>query len=126
MKTQLHHFAYKIQPNTLETVIKLLEKLGCKVSYRKGQERWCMISQDKNIIQLIETEDTPINIETKTNTHIAFISQTPQEDIEKIKQWAKENNIEFRQGEWYEGAYWFDLPKMFSNFVIEIMDTKLL
>lgn len=46
-------------------------------------------------IQMIETKDQPLPIEKKINTHIAFLSNTPKEEIEK---WAKEKNINFKQG----------------------------
>ena len=127
MKTKLHHFAYNITPNKLELVLELLEKFGCKLNYREGNARWCIVQQ-KPIptgIQIIETNDKPIPTKTKINTHIAFLSDTPKEDIEKIKQWSKSKGIEFKQGNWSDKELWFDLPDVFTNFVIEIMHTSI-
>jgi hypothetical protein len=127
MKVKLHHFAYNITPNSLELVIELLEKLGCTLSYRKENARWCLIQQ-KPIpidIQLIETKDNPIPIEKKINTHIGFLSDTPKEDIEKIGQWLEDKAVKFRQGGWSDEKLWFDLPDVFINFVIEIMHTSV-
>jgi len=128
MKTQLHHFAYNIQPETLELILELFEKLKCSLAYRKCKERWCMIEQ-KPIpidIQIIETKEKPIKIKNKINTHIAFLSNSPKKDIEQIKKWASKNKIKFRQGKWSEKELWFDLPKIFTNFVIEIMHTSII
>jgi len=127
MKAKLHHFAYNIRPDSLELVLELLEKLGCTLTYRKGSERWC-IMQQKPIpigIQLIETKDKPIPTEKKINTHIAFLSDTPKEDIEEIKKWCEEKDIEFKQGGWSDKELWFDLPDVFVNFVVEIMHTSV-
>ena len=125
MNTKLHHFAYNIRPNSLELVLELFERLGCKLYYRKKNARWCMIRQ-KSIpidIQIIETEDHPVIIEKKINTHIAFLSDTPKEDIQEIKQWLEGKNVSFRQGSWSDKELWFDLSDTFTNFVIEIMHT---
>jgi len=76
-------------------------------------------------IQIIETKDRPISIKQKVNTHIAFLSNTPKKDIEEIKRWAGNKNIKFRHGGWSDKELWFDLPGLFTNFVIEIMHTSI-
>ena len=76
-------------------------------------------------IQIIETISSKIPIKEKINTHIAFLSKNPQKDILEISQWAKNNNIKFRDGGWSEKELWFDLPDLFINFVIEIMHTSV-
>ena len=127
MKLKLHHFAYNIKPNKLELVLELLEKLGCTLSYREENARWCMVEQ-KPIpidIQIIETADQQVPIEKKTSTHIAFLSDTPKEDIEEIKQWLDKKGVNFKQGGWSDKELWFDLPDIFINFVIEIMHTSV-
>ncbi|MGM5487754.1 MAG: hypothetical protein ACQESG_02285 [Nanobdellota archaeon] len=125
MDVRLHHFAYTIRPDCLELVLELLERLGCTISYK--EKGWCMIEQ-KPIpidIQLIETEDQLIPIEKKMNTHIAFLSDTPGEDIAEIMEWCKRKGINTRQGGWSERELWFDLPDVFVNFVIEIMHSSI-
>lgn len=127
MKAKLHHFAYTIKPNSLEVVLELFEKLECTLSYREENARWCIIEQ-KPIpvrIQLIETTDQSVQLEKKTNSHIAFLSDNPKEDIEKIRQWLQEKNINCIQGSWSDKQLWFDLPDVFTNFVIEIMHTSV-
>jgi hypothetical protein len=127
MKSILHHFAYNITPKNLELVIELFEKLGCALAYREDGARWCMIKQNSIPIdiQVIETNDSEIPIEKRINTHIAFISDTHNEDLEEVRKWAEEKGIEFRQGGWSDKELWFDLPGIFVNFVIEIMHTSV-
>ncbi len=127
MNVRLHHFAYNIRPNTLELVLELLEKLGCTLTYREENARWCIIEQ-KPIpigIQMIEIDDQPIPIKKKINTHIAFLSYAPKEDVKIIKNWLKEKDVNFRQGGWSDKELWFDLPDIFINFVIEIMHASV-
>jgi len=86
MKPTLHHFAYNLRPNTLEFAIELFKKLGCTLSYRQKDARWCLIEQKPKPIdiQLIKTKDKTISTKIKVNTHIAFLSDSPEDDIKKI------------------------------------------
>lgn len=128
MKAQLHHFAYTIQPNTLETVLELFEKFDCTVAYRKDGARWCQIEQKPTPIdiQIIETDVQPTPLGIKTSTHISFLSHTPTEDIDVVEKWSGEKNTRFIRGQWSEKEQWFDLPDLFTNFVIEIMHTSVI
>jgi len=127
VKVKLHHFAYNISPDSLELIAELLENFGCNIVYREKNARWCMIQQSTVPIdiQLIETKDKIIPISRKTNTHIAFLSDSPKEDIEEIELWCMEKNVRFRHGKWSDKEFWFDLPEIFINFVIEIMHTSI-
>ena len=127
MKTTLHHFAYNIQPNTLENCLELFDLLGCTIAYQVEGARWCQIEQ-KPIpvdIQIIEVNENPVDIKKKTNTHIAFLSDDPHGDILVIKKWAENKKINFRDGGWSDRELWFDLPDIFTNFVVEIMHTSI-
>ena len=80
----LHHFAHRITAGSLEFVIELFEQMGFYVSYREKDARWAMIKQKSVDIQLIETDDKPLQTEVKTNSHIAFLSDNPEKEIERI------------------------------------------
>lgn len=127
MKTTLHHFAYNISPNSLELVMKLFEKLGLVMCYRDGDARWCILEQAEIPVsmQVIETDDQIIEpIEKKMNTHVAFFSDSPAKDVDEIEKWCNEQGIKFRRGGWSEKELWFDLPDIFVNFVVEVMNLK--
>lgn len=127
MATILHHFAYSIRPNKLELVLELFEIFGCTLAYRKNDERWCLVEQKPVLIdiQIIETENNQIPLNTKINTHIAFLSDSPKDDIDKVEQWSRSKNIEFQRGGWSDKELWFDLPDVFTNFVVEVMHTAI-
>jgi hypothetical protein len=73
-------------------------------------------------IQIIETSDVPVSdVDKKVRTHMAFLSETPQNDVREFKKWAENKGVGFRHGGWSEKELWFDLPDVFVNFVIEIM-----
>ena len=131
MKLILHHFAYNLKPDTLEFAIELFKQLGCIISYRKKGARWCIVEQKQKQkqkpigIQLIETKDKAISTKIKVSTHIAFLSNSPEDDIKKIKKWVESKNKKFVYGTWSNKEHWFDVPEVFTNFVIEIMHTSI-
>lgn len=125
---ELHHFAFKIRPGTLEKVIELFEKMGLVLSYREGDARWALVEfiEKKIEIQLIESTEKSCALKQKLETHIAFISKEPQQELAKVEKWANSEDIVFKPGKWNEEMLWFDLPDVFINFVVEIMDYSVI
>jgi len=61
----------------------------------------------------------------KISTHIVFLSDNLKLVIQELSEWATKKGIIFRKGAWSEQEFWFDLPIIFTNFVIEIMSTSV-
>jgi len=126
---QLHHYAQIITKNSLNDILEMYEVFNCKVTHRPNDSyTWAIVGQDKPEfrIQIIETEDKPIaDIKVKRSSHLGFLSDNPQEVIDKVENWAKNKNIRFIQGQWSEKELYFDLPDLFTNFVIEVMHTSV-
>lgn len=127
-KLSLHHCAKRIAPQSLEFVMELFKELGCKESYWEEGARWAMIEQEGTNfdIQFIETAQKPQSMEEKRNSHIAFISANPKNEINRIESWIKAQDYKFKSGSWSEQEHYFDCPDVFIDFVIEIMDESIL
>jgi len=127
--SKLHHYSQKITPNSLEIILEMYEKLGCKVVYRpESKYRWAMVGQEELgfAIQIVEYDEKPVDdIEIKKRSHIAFLSDNPRALIAKIESWAKSKEIRFREGGWNEKERYFDLPDIFIDFVVEIMHVSV-
>lgn len=123
----LHHCAKRIAPKSLEFVMELFAKLDCKESYWEKGARWAMVEQEgKNVImQFIETDQKPQSTEAKKNSHIAFLSDNPEEAISTIKTWIESKGVKFQSGAWSNKEFYFDCPEIFVDFVIEIMHTSV-
>jgi hypothetical protein len=125
---RLHHYCQNITQGHLDNVIEMYQLLNFKVVYIPPNKDWIMVGQDqlRFAIQITQVDDAPIsNIEVKKRTHIAFLSDNPQETINIIGNWAKGKNIKFRQGGWSDKERYFDLPDIFVNFVVEVMHTSI-
>jgi hypothetical protein len=127
MNTTLHHFAYNISPQMLDVTIKLFELLGLEVSFRFPSGKACnMKSPGKDLeIQLIEKEHDVMLTPIRRTTHIAFLSNNPEQTIEKLKEWAEKNQQQHEVGKWSDVSHWFDLTEIFLNFAIEILDSSV-
>ena len=121
MNLELSHFAHRIAAGSLEFVLDLFGRMGCTVCYVNKDVRWALVRQGAMHIQFIETEDPPTRTETKKNSHIAFFSPTPGDDVGEIREWVSSRGKEFEQGAWSENEHWFDVPDVFTYFVVEIM-----
>lgn len=128
--SKLHHYAQQIVPGSLKDVLEMYDKLGCKVIYSQTESKipWAMVGQDQLnfVIQVLEDSLKPIeDLEVKKKVHLAFLSDNPQKLLGKIKNWAETKNIKFRQGGWSDKEFYFDLPDVFVNFVIEVMHASI-
>ena len=126
---RLHHYAQNISKGTLEDVLEMYAILGCEIVYRPNNGyKWAMVAQQplRFAIQIVEVDEKPIaDIELKRKVHVAFLSDNPQEVINKVEAWAQTISINFRQGGWSERERYFDLPDIFVNFVVEVMHTSI-
>lgn len=128
MQPKTHHFAYSIAPGSMEFVLEVFQKLGYELDYREGEARWCLLGSDDSdsLIQLIESDDARNNIVNKMNTHIGFVSDDPARDVAKVESFVNSGGRDFQSGQWSPQELWFDLPGVFNNFVVEIMDKSVL
>ncbi len=128
MDTQIHHNAFRIAKGKLGMVKELFSKLGMTVSYEPFDDEWALFKQEGNDvrIQVIEVSKEAKYFEGKEESHIGFISKNPVSDIAEIEKFAKENELVFVKGSWSDQEHWFDMSELFVDFVIEIMDKKIL
>lgn len=130
MKTdpKLHHAAKRIMPGSLENVIELFGILGCKLAYQPSGMRWAMIAQDglEFDVQLVESRGIPLEGESRRDSQVSFISENPIEHIEKVRAWAEKKGLKFYQNSWSDREFYFDLPELFVDWVVEVMHVSIL
>jgi len=126
--TQLHHFSKKIAPGSLKFVLDLFAQLGCDLFYMGANKNWALVEQKGTDvkIQLIESSGKILSTKAKENSHIGFISSTPEKDIAKLKRWVERRGKKFVQGGWSDKELYFDCPEVFVDFIVEIMNTSIL
>lgn len=123
---KLHHCAYKISKGYSKLIQQFCESLGAKLVWEgKDQGREIAMQFDDNFaIQFSEIKEKPMSSKNKQETHLAFSSNDPKNDLTKVENWFKKNKIKTKSGKWSEKELWIDCPDVFLNFAIEILDTR--
>lgn len=105
---------------------ELFESLNAKLIWEgKDQGREIVMEFENNFkFQFSETYSSPIDSINKQETHIAFHSLNPLDDLLRIKRWFNERNCRTKTGSWSKNTHWIDCPEVFINFVIEILDVN--
>lgn len=62
----------------------------------------------------------------KTMSQLGFVSDDARADIESVRRWCDERGLRTVVGEFGPGFLWIDLPDVFMDFILEVMDRKAL
>ena len=125
---RLHHYCQNIKEGHLNDVVEMYKLLGFRITYISPEKDWVLIGQydSKFRIQIAQVNDLPLkNINLKNRNHVGFISENPKKIINKIKAWADNKGFDFKQGQWSDLEMFFDLPDIFIDFVVEVMDSSI-
>ena len=123
---KLHHCAFKISMGNSQLMQDFCEYFNAKLIW-EGQDQGREIAMrfDNNFsIQFSEVNEKPIISKNKKETHLAFNSENPKKDLDRINSWFKKNKIKTKIGKWSDTELWIDCPSIFINFVIEILKIK--
>lgn len=127
---QLHHFSHQVAEDSKELVVELFtSKLGFREVFRIGSS--VFLRQGNASVDIQFVGSSAVTAQTnKTASQIAFISDTPREDIQALQTWFHERGHECVTGDYDsddpEKQLWFDVPGVFLDFVIEVLQTQLL
>ena len=124
---RLHHCAKRITSGSLDFVLALFEQLGCRVAYRPEGDTFAIVEQSglPVLLQFIERQQTPASTIEKRESHIAFVSHHPANEIERIKEWVNQQGKKFVSGSWSDKERYFDCPEIFIDFVVEILHVSV-
>lgn len=120
---KLHHCAYMIVHGNSSLMQDFCEFLGATLIWEGVDQGREIAMQFKNgfSIQFSEIHEPISKSSNKKETHFAFSSKNPVEDLKKIRLWFEQQNIIVKTGSWSETELWLDCPEIFINFVIEIL-----
>lgn len=122
---KLNHVANRVTEGSLELMLSLFtEELGFRLLLRKPTDAW-LRQGDANIdIQFNETQTPPLGLD-KQNSHISFLSETPESDLRKLAAWFEKRGYETKIGSWSAREFYLDVPAVFVDFAIEAMLPEL-
>jgi len=118
----LNHCSNRITQGKAALIQKLfVEELGFILLRGLPDEIW-LRQEDANVdIQFCESKGGLPADPDKQNSHIAFISDKPEKELERLAAWFQKHGYETKIGSWSEKEFYLDVPKVFVDFSIEAM-----
>ncbi len=126
-KIKLHHCSYKIASNSIDFVIALFAEIDFKLleKSKDGKAAWLSQKGKDFVLQFCESKEKQLSTKDKYNSHVAFISKTPKQDVIRLKKWILHNHVSVTEGSWSGKEFYLDCPDVFLDFVIEIMHSSI-
>lgn len=122
---KLNHVANRITKGHLDLMLQLFTKeLGFTLLRRIPTDIWLRQDGSNVDIQFCETDAPPIGHD-KHNSHISFLSISPEGELQKLAKWFEERGKKTRTGSWSEREFWLDVPEVFVDFTLESMTPDL-
>ena len=122
---KLNHVANRITKGHLDLMLELFtERLGFMLLRRIPTDIWLRQGSSNVDIQFCETDAQPIGSD-KHNSHISFLSDTPEAELQKLARWFEDRGKKTRMGSWSTKEFWLDVPEVFVDFTLESMTPDL-
>ncbi|WP_198370078.1 hypothetical protein [Roseomonas rosulenta] len=122
---QFNHVANRLNPAHFNTVVAMLtSRLGFVVLRRTERSIWLRQPGANVDLQFSRSETTNRDVD-KRRSQVAFLSETPREDLEALATWLGERGMEAAVGAYSDREFYLDAPDAFVDFVIEAMRPEL-
>ena len=64
--------------------------------------------------------------DAKLLNQIGFVSDDATTELETVRQWCEARGLDVATGHYGPGFFWIDVPEVFMDFVLEVMDRQSL
>lgn len=120
-----NHVANRLNPRHFETIVAMLtERLGFLVLRRTERSIW-LRQRGANIDLQFSRSETAHRDADKLRSQVAFLSETPREDLKALAEWLRARGLEATVGAYSDREFYLDAPEAFVDFVIEAMRPEL-
>ncbi len=122
---KFNHVANRLHPAQFETVVALFaEALGFTILRRTERAIW-MRQPGFNIDLQFSRSETPNRDADKLRSQIAFLSDTPEADLQRLAEFLTARGCPASVGAYSPREFYLDAPDAFVDFVIEAMLPEL-
>lgn len=122
---QFNHIANRIDSRHFDIVVAMfLEQLGFETMRRLDRAIW-MRQPGFNIDIQLNRSTEQRRDDDKLRSQIAFITDTPEKDLNVLADWLKERGLNAKVVAYTPREFYLDVPEAFVDFVIEAMLPEL-
>ena len=122
---QFNHVANRLAPEYFETVVEMLTTQLRFVILRRTERAIWLRQPGANVDLQFSRSHTPGRDADKLRSQVAFLSETPRQDLEALAAWAVAHGMEASVGAYSDREFYLDAPAAFVDFVIEAMRPEL-
>ncbi|BDG73105.1 hypothetical protein [Roseomonas fluvialis] len=120
-----NHVANRLDPRHFETIVAMLtERLGFVVLRRTERSIWLRQTGATVDLQFSRSETANRDAD-KQRSQVAFLSETPRQDLEALAEWLQARGLAAEVGAYSDREFFLDAPDAFVDFVIEAMRPEL-
>lgn len=122
---KFNHVANRLHPAQFETVVALFtEMLNFAILRRTERAVW-MRQAGFNIDVQFSRSEAPNRDADKLRSQIAFLSDTPEADLQRLAAWLSEHGCAASVAAYSTREFYLDAPEAFVDFVVEAMLPEL-
>jgi beta-phosphoglucomutase-like phosphatase (HAD superfamily) len=122
---QFNHVANRLAAAHFDTIVDLFtNRLGFAVLRRTERAIW-LRQGSANIDLQFSRSDTASRDADKLRSQVAFLSETPREDLDALAEWLRARGLAAAVGAYSDREFYLDAPTVFVDFVIEAMRPEL-
>lgn len=122
---RFNHTANRLDERHFDTVVEMfITRLDFKVLRRTERSIW-MRQPGSNIDLQFSRSDSVRRDSDKLRSQIAFLSDTPQADLQALAEWLRKRKLDASVCAYSDREFFLDVPAAFVDFVVEAMLPEL-
>lgn len=122
---RFNHVANRLDAAHFELVVQMLRECAGFVELRRTARAIWLRQPGANVDLQFSRSTTTARDADKLRSQIAFLSDTPREDLQALADWLGARGLEARVGAYSDREFYLDAPAAFVDFVIEAMRPEL-
>jgi hypothetical protein len=122
---KFNHVANRLDAAHFELVVEMLrDRLGF-VELRRTERAIWLRQPGANVDLQFSRSTSAARDADKLRSQVAFLSDTPREDLQALADWLAGRGLEASVGAYSDREFYLDAPGAFVDFVIEAMRPEL-
>ncbi len=118
---KLNHVSYRLDIKNFDVIVEMFKARLGLIELRRNERCIWMRQQGANIDLQFTASDITNRDADKRGSQVAFLSETPQADLEDLSKWLRRHGLDSTVGHWSDREFYLDVPVAFIDFVIEAM-----
>lgn len=118
---KLNHFANRVEGTYFDIVVEMLKTQLGFIELRRTESSIWMRQTGANVDLQFSRSEVVNRDADKRGSQVAFLSETPHADLERLAAWVRAKGLDATLGQWSDREFFLDVPAAFIDFVIEAM-----